>query len=634
MTPRFCAAALCLSLFASTAASTHAFGQSKGTTPTVDQALSLKPIQKGVEYDTPTGADAKSCRISAEREGKSTSWIVRDSAGRLLRRFADVNADNVVDTWCYYASGLEVYRDVDSDFDTRADQYRWFHTGGSRWGMDKDENTKIDSWRRISPQEVAEEAFYAVQNKDAARFERLLLTADEAKQLGLGKQLAKSFAERRRAAASEFKTLLSSQKAIDGKSRFVDFGAPRPGVIPVGVDGSTKDVVVYENASALIDTGGAPEQLLLGSLVQVGDGWRLIEAPRAGSTGPELANVFSVPTAGLSQAALGAPSGKVQEWMAELDKLDRAAAAAKPTERTRMTDRRVALLEQLASTATNTEESAAWYKQLAGLLNAAITSDGYRAGVSKLASLERSHGVKKVGKDLESHFRYQRIGAESGLAFQDPKADFAKVQAKWISDLEKFVDSYSTSPDTADALLQLGSMAGEFAGETKIAEKWYRQATSEFPRTVAGKKAAGALRRLGSVGKSLPLSGTTFSGKRIDLNAAPYRGSYTLVHYWTTWSSPEGEIAQVEALRKKYRGKFKVIGVNLDTDLAAAKRFAGKTLASWEHLYDDKGLDGDRATSIGVINLPLMLLVDDRGRIINRNLSAGELETEFQRVIR
>ena len=42
--------------------------------------------------------------------------------------------------------------------DNRADQYRWFHTGGSRWGMDDNEDTKIDYWKRISPQEVAEEA--------------------------------------------------------------------------------------------------------------------------------------------------------------------------------------------------------------------------------------------------------------------------------------------------------------------------------------------------------------------------------------------------------------------------------------------------------------------------------------------
>lgn len=630
MSPRLFASALAATL----AIGSPAFAQSRDATPTVGQALALKPIQKGIAYDTPTGAEAKSCSIAAEREGKSTSWIVRDSAGRMLRRFADANADNVVDTWCYYANGLEVYRDVDSDFDSRADEYRWFHTGGSRWGMDGNEDTKIDSWRRISPQEVAEEAFLAVQTKDPARFERLLLTGKEAKSLGLGKELAERFDTGRRQAASDFKKLIASQKTIDSKSRFVDFGAPRPGVIPAGLDGSTKDVVVYENASALIDAGGAPEQLLLGSIVQVGDGWRLIESPRSGSTGPELANVFSVPTISGPQGATGAPSDKVQAWMSELDKLDRQAASARPADRTKMTDRRVELLEKLASTSPNREEATAWYKQLAGLLNAAVQSDGYKSGVAKLASLERSPGVRRLGKDLEAHFRYQQISAEHGLSYQNPKADFAKVQAKWIGDLEKFVKAYPTSPDTADALLQLGSMAGEFAGEDKIAEKWYRQAATEFPRTVAGKKAAGALRRLGSVGKVLPLSGSTLSGKKISLNAAPYKGRYVLVHYWTTWGAPEGDIAQVAALQKKYRGKFEVVGVNLDNDAAAAKAFASKNGASWEHLYDDKGLDGDRATSMGVINLPLMLLLDDRGRVVNRNLHAGELETELRRVIR
>ena len=225
-------------------------------------------------------------------------------------------------------------------------------------------------------------------------------------------------------------------------------------MIPAGLDDSKKDIVVYENASALIDVDGKPEQLLLGSLVQVNDGWRLVGAPRAGASGPELANVFSVPTAATGGGAAGAPSEKVQAWMAELDKLDRQAAGGlKPAEAAKLTDRRVAVLEKLASSATNREEAVAWYQQLAGLLNAAVQSEGYKAGVAKLASLERSPGVQRLGKDMEAHIRYQRIAAEQGLAFQNPKADFAKVQAKWVADLEKFVDAYPTSPDAADALL-------------------------------------------------------------------------------------------------------------------------------------------------------------------------------------
>lgn len=605
----------------------------KNTAPTVGQALGLKPIQKGVECDRPTGADAKACRIGAEREGKSTSWIVRDAEGRTLRRFADSNADNVVDTWCYYAGGLEVYRDIDSDYDGRADQYRWFHTGGSKWGVDDNQDTKIDRWRQISPQEIAEEAFLAVQNKDAARLERLLITAKESKQLGLGESLADRFEEGRKRAAADFKALIRSQKSIGAESKFADFGAPRPGVIPAGVDGSKQDVTLYENASALVDNDGTLEQLLLGSIVKVGEGWRLVEAPSLGNSRPRLANVFSVPTLGGAPSAT-APSDRIQEYMTELDKLDRRAATAKPGERAALTDQRAVLLEKLAAASSTASEAEQWYRQLAGLLNAATQAEGYAKGPAKLAALERSPGVARVGKDLQAHLRYQRIAAEHGLAMSKPKADFAKVQDKWIADLEAFVEAFPTSPDTADALLQLGSMAGEFSGELKVAEKWYGQAAAEFPRTAAGKKAAGALRRLGSTGKVLPLKGQALSGKQIDLAAAPYRGRHVLVHYWTTWSGPETDVATVEALRKKYRGKFEVIGVNLDSDVAAAKSFVTKQRVSWEHLYDEAGIDGDRAASLGVINLPLMLLVDDRGRVVNRNLHAGELETELQRVLR
>lgn len=626
MSPRSCALALAVAVTASPAA----FAQ--GSAPTVDQALALKPIQRGVEFDTPGDAEAKACTIKAERDGKGTSWVVRDGSGRVLRRFADANADNVVDTWCYYSGGLEVYRDVDADFDNRADQYRWLHAGGSRWGIDDNEDTKIDSWRRISPQEVAEEAFLAVQNKDPERFERLLLTAEEAKSLGLGAALAARFEKSRREAASAFKTLLSAQKSIDAKSRFVDFGAPRPGIIPAGLDGSTRDVLVYENASALADAGGAPEQLLLGAMVQVGDGWRLVGAPQTGASGPELANVFSVPT--LQSDADGAPSEDVQRLMSELDQLDRQAAAAKPAERERLTDRRVEILEKLAGSATRADEATAWYNQLAGLLAASIQADGYTKGIAKLGALARSPGVQRVGKDVEAHFRYQLVAAENGLAYQNPKADFAKAQEKWIADLEAFVKAYPTSSDTPEALLQLGSMAGEFTGEQEVAEKWYRQAATEFPRTVAGQKAAGALRRLGSVGKALPLAGPTLAGRKIDIAAPPYKGRFVLVHYWTTWSDPEADMGQIEALRRKYGGKLEVIGVNLDNDPAAAKAFAAKARCGYEHLYDSKGLDGERATALGVINLPLMLLTDPSGRVVNRNLSGAELETELQRVVR
>ena len=101
-----------------------------GESPTAGQALGLTPIQSLVEYANPSKEEAAQCTIRAEKESNATAWVVRNRQGEILRRFADTNGDNVVDLWCYYLNGLEVYRDIDANFNGKADQYRWFHTAG------------------------------------------------------------------------------------------------------------------------------------------------------------------------------------------------------------------------------------------------------------------------------------------------------------------------------------------------------------------------------------------------------------------------------------------------------------------------------------------------------------------------
>ena len=149
-TSRVVASCACSLLVAASAVAAEA--------PPADKALALRPVQSGVQIDVPPPAEIANCTVKAERHGKTSGWVVRDPHGTVLRRFLDTNADNYVDQWCYYRFGVEVYRDIDSNFNQKADQYRWFHTGGSRWGIDKNEDGKIDVWKFISPEEASEEA--------------------------------------------------------------------------------------------------------------------------------------------------------------------------------------------------------------------------------------------------------------------------------------------------------------------------------------------------------------------------------------------------------------------------------------------------------------------------------------------
>lgn len=155
--------------------------------PSAEAALKLAPIQKqDVDYDTPTGSEIAGCTIKAENDNGRTGWVVRDASGQMLRKFSDNNKDNVVDRWAYYKNGLEVYCDIDANFNGKADNYRWFHTGGTRWGVDSNEDGKIDAWKMISAEEVAAEVVAALRAGDTGRFARLLISETEMKSLGLG----------------------------------------------------------------------------------------------------------------------------------------------------------------------------------------------------------------------------------------------------------------------------------------------------------------------------------------------------------------------------------------------------------------------------------------------------------------
>ena len=155
--------------------------------PSAEQALKLTPIQEGVDYDRPTPEEAAKCKISARKIDGHVGWVVESPDGLILRKFVDTNGDNVVDQWSYYKDGVEVYRDIDSDFNGKADQYRWFNTGGTRWGVTRTKTgNDRASWKVISAEEVTAEVVAALAKQDVQRFTRLLLTPDELQSLGLG----------------------------------------------------------------------------------------------------------------------------------------------------------------------------------------------------------------------------------------------------------------------------------------------------------------------------------------------------------------------------------------------------------------------------------------------------------------
>jgi tetratricopeptide (TPR) repeat protein len=605
-------------------------GPACAESPTPAQALTLTPIQQLVEYATPTKEEAAQCTIRPEKEGGVTSWVVRNKHGETLRRFADTNSDNIVDLWCYYLGGFEVYRDIDSNFNGKADQYRWFHTAGTRWGLDRNEDGHIDSWKVISPHEVAEQVVFALKTRDPARFDLVLLKSDELAALGLGKAWGDQIGDMVKAAPSGFAKLMVEQKLVAPNSRCIDFGSGRPASVPANTAGSTKDVVICDNSVALVQTGDKHDQVFLGTLVAVGDTWKLIGAPTLDANkqpqdGGLLAGV-TPQTPG--DAGGNAPSDEMQKLLTELEKLDKQSETLPADQVATNVEQRAELFRKIAAAAPDAERDQ-WYSQLADLLSTAIQTGNYPDGVARLDQLEKD--VASSGnQDLAAHVEFQRAWAQYILSQRDPKANPGQVQDKWLADLQAFVDKYPKSPDSAEALLQLGMLL-EFVGKSEDANKWYQQLVSSFPNSAQKAKAAGALQRLGSVGKPMMLRGKELSGA--DLNISSYRGKVVLVHYWATWC-PLADMVLLRDLHAKKGGKdFDVIGVCLDANPAVAKQFLAQNKFPWKQIHESGGLDGRLANEMGVMTPPLMVLVDQKGNVVNQNVHVAELETQLARLL-
>jgi thiol-disulfide isomerase/thioredoxin len=602
-----------------------------GATPTAERALSLQPVQPQVSYEVPSASEVDKCTVEVVSQPGLAGWEVHNDKNQLLRRFIDTNGDKKIDQWCYYKDGIEVYRDIDSDFNEKADQYRWLGTAGLRWGLDKNEDGRIDHWKMISPEEVTAEVVEALRKRDVDAFLRVLLKPDELRALGLGKEREEELAKRIENARTRFAQFAEQNKLVTDKSQWLHFGAQRPGVIPAGTSGSTKDLLIYDNAAAIIETEGKHSQVILGTLIHINNGWRVLDLPAGeANVGFYTSVITRTPTD--AQADLGVDQ-TMQELLGDLEAVDKKIVSASAADAVKLNQQRADVLEKLAAESNTPKERDTWVRQFADTVSAATQSGQFPGGVARLRKILDGLDPQRDGQDLVAFVKFRFLSSEYAEQMQKPDADFGAIQDRWLENLQAFIKSHGTSPDAAEVMLQL-AIAQEFAGNQSEALQWYGRIVKDFPTTKLAEKAKGAKRRLESVGQLLELQGQTVDGKAFDI--AQWNGRVVLVHYWATWCEPcKQDIQAIRELTAKYdHRKFVPVGVNLDHDRQPVEAFLRQNRLPWPQLYEGGGLDSRLANELGVLTLPTMLLVDQKGKVVRRNLHIGELSAELERLLK
>lgn len=593
------------------------------------------PSQKGVEYDTPAAADLAKCQVTLEKG----SYVVTGPANEVLRRFTDSNGDGAPDLYRYYHMGLEVYRDIDTNGDyktkknTRPDQFRWMNWGGTRWGIDQDEDGRIDSWKVISAQEAARVAVEALINGDVQALSTVMISEADIQTLRLPAAAAKQIQESTSDLSKKAQAAMADSKVLNSKSQWVRFDPPLPGLVLADDLGTARDVIVYENAMAYIQNGEKLELISIGEMVQVGDTWKLVQVPSpmdmTGKTVVQIGGILMQPRTGAAETSSESPSmsAEMQKLLADLQKIDENSPKPDASQKA-FADynvQRANVSEQLVKLSRNDEERQQWIQQMTDSLSSATQSGFYPDGLPRLLALQEA---AKSNQTLLGYIFYRRLMAEYAVRLNEEKGTEARgaTQKWWFEQLEAFARQWPESDDALDAIVQL-SISSELMGRIDDAKAWYAQLAKNYPETEAGLKAQGALKRLTLVGKKLQLAGKNLQGQPIA--STQYAGKVMLVVFWASYAQPfTDDLPTITAVYEKHqKAGFEILGVNMDADTTELAGYLKQHGINWQNLRDTPKSEGAQPGDygFGIVSVPTMFIVNKDGTV-EGGITASNLE--------
>lgn len=593
-------------------------------------ALAKRPALDGIDFDSPTPADEANCTLeSSNKIFGGRGFVIKNPAGQIIRLYTK-EPDGAVH-WTFFKNGNEVYREIDSNGDRRIDQYRWMGEAGTRWGIDNNQDGQIDSWKVISAEEVAYEVFQAYQTGDRMRLLRLCLTNEDLAQVKLGRELQTKVVNAVTETLQKAKSSIESNR-IKQSAEFVDFSGIRPSIVPAGKMGLQQDLTIYDNTSVLFAEGDEIGNLSLGTLIKVGEAWRIVELPQfvKAEVGVTNGRLFALNSD--TPVQVGPENSEVTELIAQYTKVDeKLRNESSSTSKEKLYQQRTDIILKIAATVESAQDRSLWVRMCATEASVGYQMDEYPQGLKVLGELANSD----LASDDKDFVDWEYVQAKARDTRKGDESEMEAANKDYLRSLEDFVDDHPRSEYSAQALVQL-AMFEEFSTSSKgedNAIRWYEQAAESFPNSREGRFASGAKRRLTSYGERLSVSGTTLDGKSLDTDNFRRR-RIVVIHYWSTQDELSLEdFDRLVSLAAKY-DELAIVGVNLDDDAADARKFLRKQpKANWPQLWAEGGKQNSPlALEMGVTSVPLTLLIDKEGTVVENRAIASELDRQIQRL--
>ena len=327
--------------------------------------------------------------------------------------------------------------------------------------------------------------------------EVLCLDKDDVRKLGIKAPLSEKLLESVASPGDKVKKVMANSKVLTSETRWMRFDSSTPSVIPADEGKADEDLMVYENAMAIVEIHNKSELLQIGELVRVGEAWKLTQIPQpleGNSAEVTLGGILMQPTVAMADSAtvVEGISPEMQKLLKDLQALDENSPSPSdgPDDLAKYNRRRADMLEKLIELAKTDEDREQWTRQMVASIAASVQTGAYPEGLDRLKDISATVSKRSPNSDLVAYLAYRVLLAQYANEMRDAKTeDHEKLQDKWLKDLEEFTTKYPTAEDTPDALLQL-AIAEEFAGHIKESKQWYELLTSKHSETGAGTCAA------------------------------------------------------------------------------------------------------------------------------------------------
>jgi thiol-disulfide isomerase/thioredoxin len=229
-------------------------------------------------------------------------------------------------------------------------------------------------------------------------------------------------------------------------------------------------------------------------------------------------------------------------------------------------------------------------------------------------------------------------GDEVQQAIHEGSAAVERLIAKIQAELAKS-EVNQEAVDRAEAVAR----GLEKAGKAELAARAYQRfgkllaQNREGEIAARGLKLQGAARRLGLVGKPMPLEGTTLDGR--PLRWTDYRGKVVLVNFWATWCPYcRKEMPNIRANYDRYHDRgFEVIGYSNDEDREALEAYLRENKIPWENLLSTDpqatGRNSPMSVRYGILSIPTSILVGKDGKVVSLQARGSELGKLLEKLL-